>query len=326
MKTDIGRETNRFLKFAWDEAPVIGFQVLRNDVVAVRRARNPEMLAERLEGAIRGEIDWLSSRSRKRLALTAGNCGVSFRSFVTVTYPRSFPCDGRIVKRHLHGLLAGLRRKCPGCSYLWFLEFQRRGAPHLHVFLSSKLPDPLSTMKRAGGRVRKTCQTHLPWHDWLARLWYRIVGSKDERHLKAGTAWEVVEKPDGCARYVAKESYKTFQKQVPPDFSNVGRFWGTSRDVKLDEGRFVPCTPERMRLIFPAAAFDENGEPFPVMFSQASAYEKIRGTTKDPHRIRQWHNVKKGQNALISPTFGVTAKPWTDGFEPTSKRARKIHA
>lgn len=304
---------SQFLRFLYDQAPVIGFRVFLNDVVTVRGARDPEALAERLEGAVRGDIEWLSARSRKRLALTAGNCGIPFKSFVTVTYPRAFPCDGRTVKKHLHSLLAGLRRKCPGVSYLWFLEFQRRGAPHIHLFLSTPLPAPLSSLARAGGRARKTCLTYLPWHDWLGELWYGIVGSGDERHRRAGAGWEVIEKPDGAARYVAKESYKTFQKKVPSEFSNVGRFWGTSRDVRVGDGTFIPATPDQMRKIFPPEAFDPDGNPFPVMFSAAPQYAKVSGTAADPQRIKKWKRVKKGQTAMISSTFGISSKPWIDG-------------
>lgn len=277
---------NRFLKFVYSEAPVIGFRVMKRDVLTVRAARDPDALAERLEGCRRGKIETLSMDSRRRLALVAANTHVIFRSFVTVTYPREFPCDGKDVKRHLSALLQALRRKCPGVSYLWFLEFQRRGAPHLHIFLSAAMPEPLSELHRKSGRVRKVVRTHRPWQAWLSSAWFEIVGSGDPKHLKAGAAWEVMEKPDGAAAYVAKESYKTFQKVVPAGFQNVGRFWGTSRDVPPDEGVLVRATEKQVKEIFPAGCFDSDGNPYPVLFGAAEAYEKIRDTAADPEKMR----------------------------------------
>ncbi len=296
---------NDFLQFIYDSAPVVGFRVMRNDVVTVRAARNPEELAGRLEGAVRGEIEYLSGKSRRRLALVAGNSPVVFRSFVTVSYPDEFPCDGKIVKKHLHALLAALRRRCGRLEYLWFLEFQKRGAPHLHLFLDHALPEPLSTMARRAGRVRKECQVHWPSQDWLSARWYEIVGSGDEKHLRAGAAWEVIEKPDGAARYVAKESYKTFQKVVPVGFRNVGRFWGVSGGVSPDEGKMVFASKDKMAEIFGDSAMDPNGNPFPVLFSAAVEYEKIRDTKADPVRVREWFTSTIASNGRQAVMIGL---------------------
>lgn len=277
-----------WFRFLSDSSPVVGFEVLKNDVVAIRKARNPDELIDRLDGAERGTIEFLSTRSRRRLALVAGNCDVSFRSFVTLTYPVDFPSDGLLVKKHLHAVLAAIRRKCPGVEYLWFLEFQRRGAPHFHLFLDAVLPSPLSPMARVSGRVRKTVRVFWPWQDWLSDRWFSIVGSGDEKHRRAGASWEVVEKADGCARYVAKEAYKTFQKDVPSAFQNVGRFWGVSRGVSVAPGKQVFATPQKMAKIFPPECFGEGGDPFPVLFGGASAYRQIVDSDLDPAKLRGW--------------------------------------
>lgn len=319
----------RFLKDCWSEAPIVGFRMLKNDVQIIRKARNPEELAERLEGAERGNIEFLSGRSRRRLAIVAGNCDVVFRSFVTLTYPAEFPCDGKIVKRHLHAVLAALRRKCPGVSYLWFLEFQKRGAPHLHVFLSAEMPGPLETMKRAGGRVRKSVQTYFPWQDWLSSRWFEIVGSGDAKHLRAGAAWEVVEKPDGAARYVAKECYKTWQKVVPEDFQSVGRFWGCSRDVRVDPGREVFCGVVKMQKIFESGCFDSEGEPFPVLFGAAESSRKFLESDAPNAKRRAWHKGSPQKDLTCTkksvPTGTAIPSPFS-GLSPgcvPSKRIRR---
>jgi hypothetical protein len=291
---------------------VTGFRVLKNDVVTVRSARYPDDLAARLEGCVRGKIEYLSADSRRRLALLAGNCSVSFRSFVTLTYPAAFPCDGALVKRHLHAALAALRRKCPGVQYIWFLEFQRRGAPHFHAFLDASLPSPLGPMARRSGRVRKEVFVHWPWQDWLSRRWFEIVGSGDPQHLAAGAAWERVEKEDGAARYVAKECYKTFQKFVPEGYQDVGRFWGASRGVSLVEERSVVCHSGDMRAIFDKQAFRDDGEPHSVLFGAAESYRKIMDTAADPAKVRKWKRTRKNQtgelNGLISSPVALSSK------------------
>lgn len=307
-----------FLDFIYDSAPVVGFRVLKNDVLTVREARYPDELAGRLEGAVRGKIEYLSHASRKRLALVAGNSPVVFRSFVTVSYPREFPCDGKLVKKHLHALLAALRRKCGALEYLWFLEFQRRGAPHLHLFLDHALPEPLAEMNRAAGRVRKVCRVNWQSQNWLSDRWFRIVNSGDPRHLRAGAAWEVIEKPDGAARYVAKESYKTFQKVVPPAFQNVGRFWGCSGNVSPDEGYIVRASKAEIAKVFPAS-IDPAGNPFPVMFSAAEEYRKIRDTAKDPAKFKAW---KSGKSQTEIPLL-VSGSPISSSFKPTANPRKK---
>jgi hypothetical protein len=163
--------------------------------------------------APRSEVKVFSAKSRQRLAFVASNTDVDFTSMLTLTYPRAFPNDGKDVKRNLQAFLAALRRRCPGVSFLWFLEFQRRGAPHVHIMIR-------------GARVYRDMQ------QWVSKTWYRIVDSGDERHLRAGTRLERVRSQDGARHYCVKYAYKMRQKRVPPDYRNVGRFWGNTRDVK----------------------------------------------------------------------------------------------
>jgi hypothetical protein len=88
-------------------------------------------------------------------------------------------------------------------SGLWFKEFQARGAPHFHVFLTGPIP-----------------------HEAVAEAWYRIVASGDIRHLWAGTRVEALRNPSAAGTYAAKCASKTRQKDVPEEFLAVGRFWG----------------------------------------------------------------------------------------------------
>jgi hypothetical protein len=191
----------------YDLPPVVGVELYRQDAVVVR------------QGSARGPVEWVRSEvsefsvaSRKRLAFVASNTDVDLRVMITLTYPRVFPCDGAIVKRNFAAWRAAAWRRWDRPSYLWFLEFQKRGAPHIHVLLSQVPVDESTRL-------------------WLSQRWYDICGTGDERHLRAGTRIEQLRIPEGARHYVVKEMAKMYQKIVPEGFQNVGRFWGCSRDV-----------------------------------------------------------------------------------------------
>lgn len=178
-------------------------------------------------------IKELSQRSRLRLLHNAKNSELDLLSMITLTYPASWPGDGREVKRHLDAFRKALRRKFPQAQDLWFLEFQARGAPHFHVLLSCRIPFGRKKMARA----------------WVAATWFRIVDSGDKRHLMAGTAWENCRTIDGAARYVAKYACKTEQKSVPPHYQNVGRFWGGSRLLRPEVHCRIQVTAEEIEKV-----------------------------------------------------------------------------
>lgn len=182
-------------------------------------------------GGKRGMITHLSTKARARLLFVAMATSVEFNSMITLTYPREFPANGQMVKGHLHGFLVYYKRRYAG-SYLWFLEFQKRGAPHFHL---------LVTRNNVFGPDRR----------WLAECWAKVIGLGEERRycslldrrthdmrmqvLRVNThpsVWEQVRSAQGARRYVAKYATKTIQKDVPERYKQVGRFYGYSRDVK----------------------------------------------------------------------------------------------
>jgi hypothetical protein len=207
-----------------------GVEVFENDVVIRRTVEKvPVAPFDEAVGLVMPEgSGWVNPKQRgDRKALThlshksllalchkLRNCGVKFRSLLTLTYPERFTNDGRIVKRHLDRFIKCFRRKYGSGSYAWFLEFQDRGAPHFHM---------LTTVE--GVEVDR---------EWLGRVWSRIVdgGEKCRRVHAHVKQWEVIKKEDGAVRYVAKYAKKQKQKEVPMSYQNVGRFWGTSPDVK----------------------------------------------------------------------------------------------
>jgi hypothetical protein len=155
-----------------------------------------------------------------------------------LTYPKSYPADGRIVKRHWDTLRR--RLQFIESAGLWVLEFQRRGAPHIHA-LSSRLPGALVNGK-TGERIA--------FRSWLSNTWSRIVDARDEdgepdlRHLVAGTRVEHLREKHAAAAYAAKYASKWEQKEVPEDFQNVGRFWGTYGGGGAELERLIVATVE----------------------------------------------------------------------------------
>jgi len=156
------------------------------------------------------QIQGFSKKSRANLRFAAVNACPALISQFGLTYHDQWPTDGREVKRHLNAWLTALRRIIPGVGYLWLLEFQKRNAPHFHVFLTVP-PDP-ATRRR------------------LAEAWCRLTADGDAEalrfhdHPRNWIDWEM-----NTAGYLCKYLDKEAQKAVPGGYHSFGRFWGASR-------------------------------------------------------------------------------------------------
>ncbi|MCU1356098.1 MAG: hypothetical protein JWM89_1516 [Acidimicrobiales bacterium] len=158
-----------------------------------------------------------------RIATIDFDALAGIEEMLTLTYPRSFPCDGPTCKAHLQAFRKRYERRWGPARGAWKLEFQRRGAPHFHLLILRP--------------------AHVGWKafvDWCAQAWYEVVGSGDERHLRAGVALDRdVFRRAGkrasarrIAWYFAKHagpgmaSSKAYQNELPDGFASPGRFWG----------------------------------------------------------------------------------------------------
>jgi hypothetical protein len=138
---------------------------------------------------------------------------------LTLSYPAAFPNSGTVVKYHWNQLRTNLKRWYDDFSYVWVLEFQKRGAPHFHV-LNTLDPRPADRIK-------------------VADRWAKIVAGKNvpDRYKvyqvhRFPKQWEKFRLEDGAKRYILKYALKPYQKEVPHKFWDVGRFWGCSYDVR----------------------------------------------------------------------------------------------
>lgn len=153
----------------------------------------------------RSTVTTFSKRSRGRMMRQCAKVdrdSLSKSLFVTLTYPREFPSDPGIYTRHFGSFCKRLRRTFPHSSAIWKLEFQTRGAAHYHLIV---LGVPFL------GR------------QWLSRAWYAVVGSHDERHLRAGTQVQRSRSTREAVAYVGK--YLSKVSTHAPNFHR-GRFWG----------------------------------------------------------------------------------------------------
>lgn len=251
----------------YDLGPIIGIQIYKRDVVVRRRGqRHPNAAKPTAE---RGKITMLSKKSRKRLAFIVTNTRVTLSTMITLTYPKEFPTNGMIVKRDLDAFLLWQRRFFRKPSYVWFLEFQKRGAPHIHILLDYPLP--------------QNPDERIEMFHTIARRWYEIVGSGDEKHRQAGTRCETIRKKDGASRYALKYAYKCEQKTVPLAYQNVGRFWGCSRDVPPKTPRVIPMDEGSVRAILMDWDYcpDSTTLVYQTLFGCAERFKQYSG-------IRTW--------------------------------------
>lgn len=157
----------------------------------------------------RGRVGGFSKSSRRRLMLTLGKIkNTLLPAFVTLTYPGDFPHESAVWKRDLDVFFKRMKRKFTQSSGVWKMEPQKRGAPHFHIFVWGA---PVCDLRA-----------------WVSLAWYQVVGSGDERHLRAGTQVKAVESWRGVRSYSAKYIGKaqTKAEQLAEGWLYPGRWWG----------------------------------------------------------------------------------------------------
>lgn len=170
---------------------------------------------------IRQKIFEFSDSSRRHLLEVCRESGHKIRSQFCLTYHTDFPLDGREVKADVARFERQVKR-CFGqdTPMLWVLEFQKRGAPHIHFF-SDIEPNPFNRrtlsilwVKHALGYTQSLDIPTFRFHD----------------HVKNFQGWTMK-----SGQYLVKEYInKIEQKEVPENFQNVGRFWAATRNMKPD--------------------------------------------------------------------------------------------
>lgn len=213
--------------------PPVGIDVYAADSKVIRSGTYPK--PEQLEETTRGEIEIFSAHSASRLTRLARNASPALVSQFCLTYHEATP-DGPTAKKHLNSWLMALRRAAPGVGYLWILEFQSRGVPHFHVWLTCNYSETL--WKRLGKAWNRIAEPTSPQH-----LWWHTEERTDPKTGKVQRAfidWDMK-----GAGYLRKYMSKEAQKCVPDGFGWCGRFWGATRGLAPLKGHIpaqeLPC-------------------------------------------------------------------------------------
>jgi len=195
-------------------------------------------------------------------------------AMLTLTYPaewESCASSGEVVKAHVEALRKRWARafRCDKPPLLWKLEFQRRGAPHFHMFIVEPVQTVVCECKEciaeriAGGGVDDEGeQLRVRFRLWVLHNWADVVAHPDpeqrRRHRLAGTRIDYKRgasctDPKRLAVYFTKHGGaaggKEYQHQVPLAWQSPGngpgRFWGhpglkrVRCEVYVDAERYV---------------------------------------------------------------------------------------
>ena len=177
-------------------------------------------------GGIRGKVRGFSTVSRRnllrRLAAINRRAFRSFQGkvyFLTLTYPKQYPDDPELCKRHLKALLKRLERRYGPFAAFWRMGIQVRGAWHFHLLLFA--PPSFGALPAL--------------RDSVASCWYEVTGKVSEGHLRAGTIVNKVRNWKEATSYA--EKYLAKEEEFPED-TRTGRIWGKwNKDSSPSGGR-----------------------------------------------------------------------------------------
>jgi len=159
----------------------------------------------------KNKIHDYNPRTAQRLGLHLSEYAHHYKWETTLTYPADFPCDGTKVRKHRKAIMRELRKQSIR-EYTTVLEFQERGAPHIHILHDRYIP-----------------------FEWLAKTWFNVVDSGDIKHLQAGTCENPIIDETLTRIYMASYARKKDQKLVPENYTDVGKFWTSNRSTKPSE-------------------------------------------------------------------------------------------
>lgn len=193
----------------------------------------------------RGRIRKLSQNAITRLIVYAQATPIVFESMITLTYGKYYPQNGQIVKSDINYICTWLKRNYD-TNYLWFLEFQKRKAPHVHILVEPEEITPRMRVRLGLNWVERQLTS-----DWFTGHNLTPEAYAKQAQNLAGfnchpKVWELIRSDGGARRYVTKYAAKSYQKDVPAKFQDVGRFWGCSRDVR-PMGATIDVTDEEVR-------------------------------------------------------------------------------
>lgn len=193
------------------------------DVVQVQVVGAAEARPAADGDARRGVCVGFGKRPRRRMMQALAKIrNVVGGHFLTLTFPDAvwlqFSADDQggmahYAKEKLHALEKRLTARFPAVGGIWRMEFKDRKSgdllgcvvPHFHILAFGIENCHLALLQA-----------------WLSDVWFDVVGSGDEKHLKAGTNCRELSSRRHAAAYVSKY----VGKEEQDDYA-AGRRWGT---------------------------------------------------------------------------------------------------
>jgi len=235
--------------------PVVGIHVYSGGVLRVKRESKIQAKFQYEVGRKDRPIMKFTAKSMARLVATVNASNVKFGSMITLTYPVIFPRDGKTIKAAMNNFTQMMRDQNYG-PYLWFLEFQVRGAPHFHILSTQDAISPnmrvratetwVSRMSKEGWFLAEVIKLAVKRDVCEWTLMSNIIAKSYWFTLREKT-WELIRKQDGAKGYATKYATKEYQKVPPKGFQGVGRFWGCSKEVRLGKGLYREMSEDRLR-------------------------------------------------------------------------------
>jgi hypothetical protein len=165
-------------------------------------------------------------------------------AMVTLTYPGDWLAvvpDSAAMDRHLREFYKRFERAWgEPLACAWKKEFQRRGAPHWHAYMTPPAGVAGQLREVTAVRRRPAVGDGLLFRRWLSAVWADVVAHPDpeerRRHELAGTGVDYAEgmrsaDPKRLAVYFSKHGQfraKDHQNRPPREWDGkpCGRFWG----------------------------------------------------------------------------------------------------
>lgn len=239
-------EREKIAYYINDNYPITGAIVYEGGVIEIVRG-NRTLSGEHTPRKGQNTVKKLSQKSLNRLAFVCCVNSGKFHSMLTLTYGMEFPINGGQAKDDLNRFLVWFRRKFEKPSYVWFLEFQRRGAPHFHIMSSVFPPTPHDLRLTAEAWVIATGASDTLYSSLRDRKVRNQRVAMMEFSAQNSEFFAPIRSKDGAKKYVLKYALKTRQKVVPEMYSTVGRFWGNSRDCGNQGGLKIEVTESDIR-------------------------------------------------------------------------------
>ncbi len=266
-----------------------------------------DQCAPRDTGSRRRQITGWSRKSRARMCRALAEydytpiiAGDRIPAMVTLTYPGDWECvapSGEVVKNHLRNWYRRFEREWDEVArFIWKLEFQERGAPHIHLWMALPL-----LPGRSGRNFR----------EWCSAAWASVVNHPDpsqrRKHLHAGTGVDVLKglqarDPKRLAIYFTKhsspnmEGAKEYQHNVPEPWrepgKGPGRFWGAvglkkaTAKVEIAEADYLNGRRILRRWSRHKAIYADVGSRFPTQVVPRTAKVSVPRVDPETGRVR----------------------------------------